>query len=190
MKSDCSLPVRRFVAKYFSGILGRNARSYLSAYLNEDKIIEVDYVSGACFIARRDVLVDVGFFDENFFLYYEDADICLRIKQKGWQIHLLPYRGVIHYVGQSMNEEFRKISDAENVSMYYYHSKHNSKGGVLLLKIVIILSLTARNGWLLIKRSVSIGHKKESIDDELRRNAAFIKLSLSCRTTINPNCRR
>ena len=180
-----SLRVRRFVARHFSDIIGKSFRSYLSAYLDEDRILEVDYVSGACLMARRDVFEGVGLFDEKFFLYYEDADFCLRTKQEGWQIHLLPYRGVIHHVGQSMNDEFLKVSDALNVSMYYYHSKHHSKGGVLFLKVIAILSLAARNGWLLLKRIFSVRDKRESIDNELRRNSAFIRRSIS--PVITPN---
>jgi N-acetylglucosaminyl-diphospho-decaprenol L-rhamnosyltransferase len=60
-----------------------------------------DWVAGACFIIRTDVLRDVGLLDENYFLYYEEVDFCLQAHRAGWECWHVPESRIIHFVGQS-----------------------------------------------------------------------------------------
>lgn len=62
---------------------------------------EVDWVPGAFSIIRKEALDRIGFFDENFFLYYEEVDLCYRLKQAGWQVWYWPEIAVIHLGGES-----------------------------------------------------------------------------------------
>jgi hypothetical protein len=74
--------------------------------------IEVDWVSGACMIVRRKAIDQVGPLDERFFLYWEDADWCMRMHQKGWKVIYFPVPRVVHYVGASSSQRvFRSILD-------------------------------------------------------------------------------
>lgn len=165
-------------AKYFSKFAGKHARSYFSSYLLQDKVQKVDYVSGACLLTRKDVIMDVGLFDEKFFLYYEDADLCLRIKQKGWEIILLPETGIVHYIGKSTDNDFCKAFDSRNLSMYYYYTKHHSFMEVLLLKTLILIVLSFRNLWFLLLFCFISKSKKKNMSDEFKSNLSFIKLTL------------
>ncbi len=62
----------------------------------------VDFVVGACFLARRDVLRQCQGMDSAFFLYGEDSDLCYRMRQAGWEIYYFPTEhAVIHYAGAS-----------------------------------------------------------------------------------------
>lgn len=61
-----------------------------------DNVTEVDFVSGAAFFVKREVFEKIGYFDENFFLYYEDADFCLRAKKAGFTIYYIPSSLVYH----------------------------------------------------------------------------------------------
>lgn len=61
----------------------------------------VDWVPGAFSIARRDLLEAIDYFDENFFLYYEEVDLCRRIKQAGYSIWYWPDVVVVHIGGES-----------------------------------------------------------------------------------------
>jgi len=131
-------------------------------------------------MARKNAVMEVGLFDEKFFLYYEDADLCLRVKEKGWEINLLPETGIIHYVGQSCTGDFYKVSDAMNASMYYYHAKHHGFIEVLLLKIIAVTALFFRNIWLLVYFILANKDKRKIIVSELKSNISFIKLSV-CR---------
>jgi GT2 family glycosyltransferase len=65
------------------------------------KEADVDWVPGAFSIIRRDVLERVGFFDERFFLYYEEVDLCLRIKAAGYRVVYWPQLKVVHLGGES-----------------------------------------------------------------------------------------
>ena len=63
----------------------------------------VDWVSGACMVVRREAIDQVNGFDEQFFLYWEDTDLCQRVKDAGWKIVYLPACKIIHIGGRSSN---------------------------------------------------------------------------------------
>ncbi len=79
------------------------AKNIITTKAEINKPTEVDWVSGACMVMRRDVIEAVGGFDERFFLYWEDADLCRRIRRKGHKIIYYPYCEIIHCVGESSN---------------------------------------------------------------------------------------
>lgn len=62
---------------------------------------EIDRIHGACLMTRAAVLREVGLLDEGFFMYDEDVDWCLRARQAGWRLQLLPALAVRHYGGRS-----------------------------------------------------------------------------------------
>jgi hypothetical protein len=66
-----------------------------------DEDCEVDWVAGASMMIRRQVFEDVGLFDENFFLYFEETDFCRRAKEKGWSTHYVRGSAVAHIGGAS-----------------------------------------------------------------------------------------
>lgn len=63
-----------------------------------DEPIQVQSVSGACLLIRRDTLENVGYLDERYFLHFEDLDWCLRAGTAGWKVHFVP-GAVAHHVG-------------------------------------------------------------------------------------------
>lgn len=100
---------------------------------------EVDWVSGACMLVRKSVLVEVGSFDPHFFLYFEDADICRRIRERGWKVYFLPQvRGVHHKsLSASVNKEL--VMYEYRRSQLRYYRKHNSFFSFLFLKAYLFL---------------------------------------------------
>ena len=64
-----------------------------------DSPIEVEAISGACTLVRRDVMEDVGLWDEDYFLHCEDLDWCMRFRQKGWKILFVPDARISHVLG-------------------------------------------------------------------------------------------
>lgn len=80
-------------SRFFSG--------YHLTYYHPDTMTEVEGLSGSFMMLRRELLEDVGFLDERFFLYGEDLDWCRRIRQKGWKILYCPGTQIIHYKGRS-----------------------------------------------------------------------------------------
>ncbi len=66
--------------------------------------LEVDSVIGAAMMGRMEALRSVDFFDEQYFLFLEETDLCFRLKQKGWRVIFLPHVKVVHLQGQSVSQ--------------------------------------------------------------------------------------
>jgi GT2 family glycosyltransferase len=64
-----------------------------------DGPIEVEAISGACMLVKREVMEDVGLWDEGYFLHCEDLDWCMRFRQKGWKILFVPDARISHALG-------------------------------------------------------------------------------------------
>lgn len=67
-----------------------------------DRVTQVDYITGACMLIKQEVFEEVGLFDEDYFLYYEDADFCERAKRKGYYSFYTPDATVIHAVSTTI----------------------------------------------------------------------------------------
>ena len=95
-----------------------------TCFASNGEPIEVDWVSGACMVIRRKAFEGVGGFDEKIFLYWEDADLCKRLKEKGWKIVYYPEAKIKHLVGQSSKS--RPIASIIHFhhSCYKYFEKH------------------------------------------------------------------
>ena len=83
-----------------AGRNGRLARWYLGRLLGRERT--VDWVSGACLLVRRDAAMAVGGFDERFFLYEEDVDLCAALRSRGGSILFTPRARVVHLRGRSV----------------------------------------------------------------------------------------
>ena len=62
---------------------------------------ERTFLSGCCLLVKREVLEQVGMFDERFFLYFEDLDFCVRVKEAGWKMMVIPAAKLLHKVSRS-----------------------------------------------------------------------------------------
>ena len=65
---------------------------------------QVDVLLGACILFRKAALDNTGLFDDDFFIYSEEVDLCRRLKQAQWELYWLPVAEVIHYGGQSTKQ--------------------------------------------------------------------------------------
>jgi N-acetylglucosaminyl-diphospho-decaprenol L-rhamnosyltransferase len=107
---------------------------------------EPDWVSGACFLGRRSALDAVGFFDEAFFLYEEDVDLCVRVRRAGWRVVYTPEAEVVHHLGRSMARAPARARLEYHRSHLLYYRKHNGP----LARAALRAGLAARGaaGWL------------------------------------------
>lgn len=88
----------------------------------------VDWVSGACMLIRRAALEAVGGFDERYFLYWEDADVCRRLRRHGYQIRYAPGASAVHTVGRSSRSAPASSIRAFHASAYRYYATHVAPG--------------------------------------------------------------
>lgn len=86
--------------------------------------VAVDWVSGACMMIRAAALRAVGGFDERYFLYWEDADLCRRLRQQGCQIRYVPAAIAVHAVGRSSRSAHAASVRAFHASAYRYYATH------------------------------------------------------------------
>lgn len=61
----------------------------------------VGWALGACFMIRRSAMNEIGYFDESFFLYFEDVDYCRRMWTKNWEVHYVASAEIIHYLSRT-----------------------------------------------------------------------------------------
>ncbi|WP_376792590.1 glycosyltransferase family 2 protein [Thermoflexus sp.] len=100
--------------------------------------LEVDWVSGACMLVRREVIEQVGLLDEGFFLYFEDNDWCLRMRRAGWRVLYDPRFAVVHIGGASLPDR-PLASELYYRSLIRFTAKHY--GPLMALMIRIFLGL-------------------------------------------------
>jgi len=111
---------------------------------NEDKIIEVDHVMGACLMIKKEVIDKIGLLDEIYSPYLlEDTDYCLRAKKKGWKIVSVPYVRLIHKKGKSIDslEDKRRLLVRFKNDIIF--SKKHLKGWNKFFRIFIYLPIVA-----------------------------------------------
>ena len=94
-----------------------------------------DWVSAACLLTRRDALETVSGFDENFFLYSEDVDLCARVRATGARILFTPEVEIVHLVGRSVAKNRDRVVYESQRSRLYFYEKHHRRLEVLLLKV-------------------------------------------------------
>ena len=95
---------------------------------------EVDWVSGSCLWTPREVFEQVGGFDETFFLYFEDIDLCRRIQQQGWKIYHCPQPEILHLHGAGAAQNPPLARAAYRQSQRYFAKKHRGAWGALTMK--------------------------------------------------------
>lgn len=88
-------PAPTFASTLARLLLPRARRKYQAA--RTDEPTSVPWVTGCCLLAKRACLEQLGGLDERFFLYYEDVDLCLRARERGWEVQHDPSLAVVHH---------------------------------------------------------------------------------------------
>ena len=111
------------------GIFRRRHKELTARNFDFEKSGDVDQLSGAALMVRRSVMEEIGLMDENFFMYYEDVDLCLRIRKTGFRIVYLPDSIITHIGGKSSDQVSARRRIMLYRSMFVYFRKH--RGGFL-----------------------------------------------------------
>ncbi|MFA5339469.1 MAG: glycosyltransferase family 2 protein [Candidatus Omnitrophota bacterium] len=124
---------------------------YLMSYWDHNDGREVPLLSGACMLLRRSALEEVGLFDENFFMYTEDTDLCYRVKKAGWKVWYLPEAEIIHFGGRSSEQiPYKKemVMHARE-TMEAFYLKHYGMWAVVMHRLTVIITMI----WLITAAS-------------------------------------
>lgn len=132
-----------------------------------DKAHEVDAISGAFFFSRKKVLEEVDYFDEDYFMYAEDIDLCYKIKEAGYKVLYIPDVQIIHYKGVSSGlkkhtkgittatlETRQRSLNAFYETMKIFYKKHYEKEYPFLVNWMIYLAIDVK--WWMAKRKLTV----------------------------------
>jgi hypothetical protein len=86
--------------------------------------IEVEAISGACMLVKRDAIDDFGLMDEGYFLHCEDLDLCMRARAHGWQILFVPDAPIVHHKGGCSRERPIFVEWHKHKGMVRFYRKH------------------------------------------------------------------
>jgi GT2 family glycosyltransferase len=107
---------------------------------NVKQIREVDVLLGACMLLPRQALDSAGLFDESFFMYSEEVDLCRRLQLSGWKLFWVPMAEVVHYGAQST----KQVAEEMFLQLYHgkvqYFRKHYSWLVVQVYKLVLFFA--------------------------------------------------
>lgn len=134
---------------------------------NLNNIHEVDAISGSFFLTRKSILDNVGFFDEDFFMYAEDIDLCFRIKESGYKIMYVPDVKILHFKGVSsgLKKHSQEITTASSETkkrslnafyetMKIFYQKHYQKQYPAFINLLVHLGINLK--WWLAKRRLGL----------------------------------
>jgi N-acetylglucosaminyl-diphospho-decaprenol L-rhamnosyltransferase len=117
----------------------RFSRAYKLLDFDHGQELEVDWVSGAAMMVRRPAFAELGGFDEDFFMYVEDVDLCARMNQAGWRAIYYPFAEMIHHVaGSSRKAPYKMIRHHHTSLMRFAMKRANTPVRVLMLPVILL----------------------------------------------------
>ena len=152
------------LAQKGKGGLGKSTLAKKNLLVDESKTepYDVDWVAGTIMMIRRECWSAVSGFDEGFFMYWEDADLCYRAKQKGFRTVYFPGGKIIHKSGSSASLNPAPSIRFFHQSAYRYVAKHISPG-VTPLRVFAWIALNLRATLLIAKaRARKSGKRSEA----------------------------
>jgi|TARA_B100001079_G_scaffold119391_1_gene102656 GT2 family glycosyltransferase/lipopolysaccharide/colanic/teichoic acid biosynthesis glycosyltransferase len=132
------------------------AGKYNLTYLDPEKIASVDAISGSCMLASAETFNRLNGFDEQFFMFGEDLDLCARIWGSGQEVHYVPETKIVHYKGESVKTAPYDSREAFYHSMNIYVNKHFSSTLGLFTRFFIAAGIS-------LKKFISAINEKRSL---------------------------
>jgi GT2 family glycosyltransferase len=126
------------------GLFRHQHRKWMMKDFSYDRQTDVDQIMGAAMMVRRSVIDKVGGMDENFFMYFEEIDLCYRIKQAGWRIVFLPDAVITHLGGRSSSQvPLRRVMMLKSLISFF--RKHRPRFEAELFAVVFKAGVILRN---------------------------------------------
>ncbi len=166
-----SVKWRKKIGQKWGRLSGLTLREYFRVYWDSERVREVDWVTGACLLVRRRAIEDVGLLDENFFMYYEDADWCYRMRQKGWKVFYYPFFEIVHHARANEVGFSPRVFLERYKSASYYFQKHGGEKALFLLRLLVSSGLALRCAGLLVRYPFGSTRREEL----RKRFSAYLK---------------
>jgi GT2 family glycosyltransferase len=127
---------------------------YHLGYLDKNKTHEVDVLSGAFMLMRKETLDKVGLLDEDYFMYGEDIDLSYRITKGGYKNYYFADTKIIHYKGESTKKSSVNYVFVFYKAMVIFAKKHFAPGNAALFSFLINMAIWLRAGIAIVKRFI------------------------------------
>jgi N-acetylglucosaminyl-diphospho-decaprenol L-rhamnosyltransferase len=148
---------------------------------------KVDYVMGACLLARHRAVEQVGGLDECIFLYSEEIDWCYRFSKANWEVWYLPHATILHDGGQST----RQVSRQRELQLYhsrvYFFRKHYAPGATLCLMLLIWFMTLFKMPFHMFVRFISGGRRGKECVSISKLYRALKDLGITTKGPVPPN---
>lgn len=165
------------VARRFKAIFKRPAPE---VEMHNTQVREVEQLSGACLFVRAEVYRQIGGFDAAYFMYVEDVDFNVRLRQAGWKIFWLPQARIRHHLGGSSSSDWRvraKMVSSYNWSRYLFYTRVGGASQGHALKMMVVTGATLR---LLIWTLLALSPKRGSgARDKIRLFRVVLRRALA-----------
>jgi GT2 family glycosyltransferase len=122
----------------------RTFAAYNRTYEDPVEPSEIDAGTAAAMCFTREALSAVGYFDEDFFMYGEDLDLCFRLKARGGRIYYVPDAVVLHIKGAASRQQGRRMLWEFHRAMWIFYRKHYMRGPAAALAPAIWLGIRLR----------------------------------------------
>lgn len=134
----------------------------------------VPWVLGAALAIRRDAFTSVGGFDPEFFMYFEEVDLCHRLRQDGWQINFAPVTTIVHTGGASTRQQYAamQLRLFRSLSLYYHRYYHAWQFLFLRLSMILI------NAMRLLREALRFTFSQTTEERKAARAALKVNLNL------------
>ena len=129
----------------------RFTTDYLMSDWDHASVRDVDWVSGAALMIRREALEELGGFDESFYMYCEDVDLCYRAHQASWRVVYFPDAVIYHIIGRASNKVPTRMTYMFHRSMYRFYRKHYARTTPFYIRPIILPGLALRASGQLVR---------------------------------------
>ncbi|HEY4690056.1 MAG TPA: glycosyltransferase family 2 protein [Anaerolineae bacterium] len=116
---------------------------------------DADYVEGACLLARREAVTQVGGLDEGYFMYAEEVDWCFNMRRAGWRVAYVPQARIIHLSGGSSKSSTRREALLYRGRVRFFRKNHGSWRAAIL-KAMIYASTAIKLVWHRLRRGRAV----------------------------------
>ena len=171
MNNDGSLQASAFnftgKLRIFAYVSGLNRFFKLSRFSDHSTLRTPDYVQGSFLIIRKKLFNDCGRFDERFFLYAEEVDLCIRITAAGFKVYYYPDIFILHYGGGSGRNSLVALGHFIQSHIHLYRKYRPPREGIKLLR-VLRSALRLRRVLELVLSPRHYGERNKAVTELLR----------------------
>ncbi len=150
---------------------------YWNGYLYGERALEsldeVEQVEGSCLLISAAARQAVGDLDERFFIFFEEVDWCKRVREAGFEIHVVPSVEVKHHISTTMGRHYERTREYHAQSAMAYFRKHHGESGYRALRRAMRWALMLRAAMTGLPALLNIGNMRRRFSGTLRELATY-----------------